>query len=148
MIKINLSKNINQKDIKAIIRQVSQLHKRELHVGFLSKIGHNIINLLYTFIIDFEGSFLILALEKNNNVVGFCAGTYNTSFFYKNFIKKKFFKIFLILLIKIIKNPFFIFGAINIFFIIMKQIAYQKKNEKIEAQLLSIAVSKNIRRVE
>jgi len=74
------------------IKQVSEIHVREIKDGFLTSLGCNLLELVYSSISESKSSTLILAIdEKEGCVCGFICGTSNLGVLYKDFIRKHFF---------------------------------------------------------
>jgi glycosyltransferase involved in cell wall biosynthesis/ribosomal protein S18 acetylase RimI-like enzyme len=69
-------------------RAIAELHRRSITGGFLSSLGAPLLELIYAALIDSRLGKVIVA-EANEAVVGFVAGTSNTSAFYREFIRAK-----------------------------------------------------------
>ena len=136
--------NLNNKMQQIIIQTASEkecdaiakLHFEYIPTGFLSSLGIPFLRLLYQSMTNSKYAFCIIALE-DNKVIGFVSSTTNVSAFYKEFMRRNFFKAVLILLPKFfnIKTVRKIFETL--FYPIKKNTALPK------AELLSIVVDKN-----
>jgi ribosomal protein S18 acetylase RimI-like enzyme len=73
----------------AEIKEVVEIHRKELSEAFLSQLKGRLLEHLYAFVVTDPSSFLIIA-KDNNKVVGYIAGTAKIGGFYKRFVKKKF----------------------------------------------------------
>lgn len=114
--------------------KIAKIHVQEIKHGFLSELGEKFLYYFYQAIINSSNTFLIVA-ENNNLVVGFVSGSTDLKKFYKEFFKKYGFKVFLILLRRIL----------NIIIIkkVFETIKYSKKEDFLKAEFLSIAVLTN-----
>jgi len=80
---------------------IARLHKIYINKGFLSVLGVSFLKELYEYISTSKESFCVVA-EESNKILGFVSLTENVSKLYKNFIKKNFSKIIIILFPKIL----------------------------------------------
>ena len=114
--------------------QVAKIHRQEIKKGFLSELGEKFLSKLYGTMIVSVFAFVIVA-KSRDRVIGFISGCTSVSKFYKDFFKKYFFQVSLLLLPKIFR--------ISILKKICETLKYpkQKKRKLPEAELLTIAVS-------
>lgn len=71
---------------KEIYKQVASIHKAEIGSGFLSTLPLNFLAGLYRAFADSPYSFLLIAKDSNNTVVGFICGGINTGKVIKRFL--------------------------------------------------------------
>lgn len=131
-------KNITENDVKKIVL----LHMKYLSVGLLPSLGKDFLIKLYMHIIQNPCCFLALARHKDSReIFGFCAGTSNSSFFYKEFIKENIFFILFNLPLKICRNFFILFPRVlHVFIFEIMKFFIKEKKISIQAQLLSIVL--------
>ena len=114
--------------------QIAEIHKTEIKKGFLSSLKKPFLTNLYSAIIESDFSFCVAA-EKDNQVIGFIAGTSSINKVYSYFLKKYFFQSVLMLLPQI-----FNFKKLKKIF---ESLFYPKKENNLpKAELLTIAVKK------
>ena len=112
---------------------IAQIHKNEIHKGFLSTLKLVFLKNLYSAIIESEYSFCIIAKEENA-VVGFMSGVTNINKLYSYFLKKYFFQSVVLILQKIF--------SISFLRKIFETLLYPVKEKKLpHAELLTMAVS-------
>ncbi len=119
------------------IHIIADLHKKYIKKGFLSLLGIKFLILLYHNLIIFNKGILFVA-KKDNKILGFISGVINVKEFYKYFLYKNFFKLFVLITFKLF-NIKIIKGIFEILF-------YPQKSTKIktpDAELLSIVVDKD-----
>jgi len=116
--------------------RVAKIHCQEIKWGFLSQLGERFLCYFYEAVIDSSNAFLIIA-QKDDSIIGFISGCSNLNKLYQEFVRKYSFKAFPVLLRRIFNSI-----IIKKIFEIIK---YSKQREKNlpEAELLTIAVSKN-----
>lgn len=114
--------------------QIAKIHCKEIKKGFLSQLGEKFLSKLYEAMATSKFAFVMVAKDKGR-VVGIISGCINIDKFYRDFFKKYFFKISLILFPKIFK--------ISILRKIFETLKYpkQKNKELPKAELLTVAVS-------
>lgn len=119
-------------------QQLSKIHRNQLKDGFLSSLGENSLNLLFSFAASSDSGLLIVAKSKTSNVIiGFLLATTNTTSFYKEFLRKNLFKALWIVLPKLF--------SISRIVKLMETLMYPLKHELVEypiAELLDIAISR------
>lgn len=81
------------------LTQIAALHQHNISAGFLSSLGENFLQLIYSSIQ--EKGILIAALE-NNQVIGFVSGAVRLQDVYQSFVRRNFFKSLFFLLPKLI----------------------------------------------
>ena len=110
---------------------IARIHLREINQGFLSSLGEKFLIKLYEAMILSKNSFVVIA-KKNNQIIGFISGSVNARKFYKYFLKKYFFQVLFVLLLKITN-----------FKKIFETLKYSRENQNLpQAELLSAAVKK------
>lgn len=73
-----------------LLPEVVRLHRRELSGGFLSSLGDRALHLLFSFAAESPTAVLLVARETGTGrVCGFLLGTYDTSGFYRAFMRQK-----------------------------------------------------------
>ena|SRR3989338_4141153 len=118
-------------------RQVAELHKTNINIGFLSLLGVPFIKLIYQSMVGSDAAFCIVA-ESDNKIVGFVSGAMNLSAFYKKFARDNFFKASLLLLPKMLKP--------NNFKKIYDVLFYPDKTHDLpDAEFLSLVVEERYR---
>jgi len=114
------------------ITQVAKIHYKEINQGFLNQLGEKFLYYFYKTMINSSYSFLIVARE-DDNIIGFVSGCINLRNFYREFFKKYFFQVFLILLKKVFNK--------KIIKSVFETIRYSQKTDNLpKAELISIAV--------
>ncbi|MCI5179922.1 MAG: GNAT family N-acetyltransferase, partial [Candidatus Electrothrix sp. AW3_4] len=120
------------------IQQLVQIHRTELHQGFLSSLGDNALELFFSFAAESRHCLLLTAKDAElNQQVGFLLGTLNLKSFYKDFFRKKALKAAWVLLPKLF--------SVSTVRKLIEVIFYPAKKEVYdfpEAELLDIAISK------
>ncbi|MEK7061871.1 MAG: GNAT family N-acetyltransferase [Patescibacteria group bacterium] len=112
---------------------VAQIHKSEIHKGFLSTLKLAFLKNLYLAIIESESSYCIIAKEKST-VVGFMSGVTDINKLYSYFLKKYFFQSLVL-----ISQKFF---SVSFLKKIFETLFYPVKEKKLpHAELLTMAVS-------
>ncbi len=117
--------------------EISQIHLKEINLGFLSSLGESFLALMYECIDGSDKSTLII-VKKNKKIVGFVSGTYSIRSIYIQFLLR-FYRLFIILL------PFIFFPSklskmLDILFFSKK---FKNKLNLPKSELLSLAVSKS-----
>lgn len=126
--------NFSDKDIQQLV----QIHRTELHRGFLSSLGDNALELFFSFAAESRHCLLLTVKDVElNQQVGFLLGTLNLSSFYKDFFRKKALKAAWVLLPKL-----FSFSTVRklievIFYPVRKEV-----HNFPETELLDIAISR------
>ena len=69
------------------LQQIAQIHLQEIPNGFLTSLGEKVLTDLYGSIAASDGSFLIAAIDSNQDVVGFFAGRFGKHSLYKEFLR-------------------------------------------------------------
>ena len=114
------------------------IHQQEIKTGFLSQLGIQFLVMLYEAIVVTQHACCFVVEDENGKVIGFIAGCFNTSKFYKEFLIKYGFKAILILFPNMVKPV-----MLKKIFEIVKYPFMPKDKSKTndpEAELLSIAV--------
>lgn len=75
---MNIKVRTIQPNEESLVSQVAQLHRQEIHDGFLTSLGHNILVDMYKTIATSPGTFLTGAINDDGVLVGFLAGGYGT----------------------------------------------------------------------
>ena len=87
--------NFSERDIQQLV----QIHRKEIHLGFLTSLGDKALGLLFSLAAESKYSLLLTIKEvERDEQVGFLLGTFDTAAFYKDFFKKKIFSAVVILL--------------------------------------------------
>ena len=88
---------------KTHIKKIVELHKEIFKNFFLTELGEKFLHLFYESIVEFPYAIkMIYMCEKN--IVGFIIGIEKPGCFYKKFLRRNFFKLFIILAPKGCKN--------------------------------------------
>ncbi|MBW2078947.1 MAG: GNAT family N-acetyltransferase [Deltaproteobacteria bacterium] len=120
------------------ISGVASIHRQEISQGFLSSLGHAPLSMFFTFASKSKFGVLHVANSQDEGKpVGFVLGAIDTGKFYKEFLAKKSFRAFFLLLPKVIS-----FEKLRK---IMETLVYPSKNkywEMPKAELLDIAITK------
>jgi len=101
---------IKRADIRAdasVFKQIIRIHKEEITEGFLSTFSDRFLFRLYRCIANSPYTFLFFAV-KDDQVVGFIAGSINTKHFYRYFLLHEGYKVFFSILKKSLKIKNFI----------------------------------------
>jgi ribosomal protein S18 acetylase RimI-like enzyme len=119
---------------------LAKIHFSELYPDFLPSLGENFLYLLYAAFLKDEHIFIYVA-EKNTTIQGFIVGAEKFNDILKKILINNFFRLFIVLVPCIVKNPAIIK---NIF----ETLLYIKKEgENIpEAELIVLSVSKEYHR--
>lgn len=115
--------------------QIAGLHKTYIPAGFLSSLGLAFLKIFYESLANSKHGFCMVA-EADGRIIGFVSGATSTKKFYKEFFKKNFLKLAVILLPKIF-NYIFIRKIIEDMFYCVKQ-----RQDLPEAEQISIVVDK------
>ncbi|MDR2169839.1 MAG: GNAT family N-acetyltransferase [Planctomycetaceae bacterium] len=83
--KIHIEK-VDRNIPKEVYIQVANIHKAEISSGFLSTLSLNFLARLYRALADSPYSFLFIAKDSQNTVVGFICGGINTKKVIKRFL--------------------------------------------------------------
>lgn len=70
-----------------VFGQLAEIHRKEIHEGFLSTLGDDFLTLLYRTLAQSESAF-VLVDEDSGTVQGFIVGAVDTGGVYKQFFKK------------------------------------------------------------
>jgi GNAT superfamily N-acetyltransferase len=80
---------------KPTLAALVRLHRDEIKFGFLSSLGDEAINLLFSFSARSKSAILLVARDPTTLIIhGFLLGTFDTSRFYRDFLKKNIFQSF------------------------------------------------------
>lgn len=85
---------------KALFGELAEIHRNEIHEGFLSTLGATFLAGLYESLAVSDDSFLIVA-RQSGGVVGFIVGAMDTGSVYKQVMKRSGVRSFLTLLPKL-----------------------------------------------
>lgn len=120
------------------IENVACLHREYIKSGFLSSLGLPFLALMYRSMSNSDNAFCVVA-KDNNLIIGFASGAISVGAFYKDFLRRNFIKVSMILLPKIF----------NIRFVkkIFETLFYPARKEQNlpKTELLSIVVDENYR---
>lgn len=116
------------------VPMIAQMHKSEISQGFLSKLGINVLTILYHSLIVSRLSFVLIA-ETNNQIIGFTSGSQNVKKLFRDFYLKKFF-----IVTWTLNKEIFKLSNIKKFLEIYK--IPKSPMLKLDAELLAIAVDK------
>lgn len=84
------------------INQLVKIHRSEIKFGFLTSLGDNALVLMFSLAAESKHSLLLTVKDVvKDEQVGFLLGTFDTSAFYKDFLKNKFFSAIVVLLPKL-----------------------------------------------
>lgn len=90
-----------EKDIDSIVT----IHTRAFDGFFLTSLGPNFLKLLYQSFLRREHGILRVAVDTDENIVGFAAGTTNPEVFFSNLRRQKSLNFLLRIIPSILKNP-------------------------------------------
>jgi len=120
------------------IEQAGHIHQQEISQGFLSSLGEKALLSIFSLAAEKRTGILLIARDAiQGNVCGFLLGTIDTGKFYKDFLFKKSFFVFINLLPKLL--------SLSKIRKIVETLVYPSKNELNDlpkAELLDIAISK------
>ncbi|HEX2862286.1 MAG TPA: GNAT family N-acetyltransferase, partial [Lacunisphaera sp.] len=85
--------------------EVVRLHRQELTSGFLSSLGGRALSLMFEFAAEDSSAILLVAQVEGGRVAGFLLGSVETSGFYRNFLRKKSLRAFLLVAPKLLFSP-------------------------------------------
>jgi len=121
-------------------RRIAQIHLTEINQGFLSSLGLNFLEVLYSFLIEDSNSFTLIA-QKQGETIGFVCGTTSLNRVYLKLVYKKL-PLFLITLAPKLLQPKNIRK-------ILETLLYPKKipQNLPLAEILSIAVTHKYQRM-
>lgn len=122
------------------VDRVAFLHYTCLDNSFLSLLGISFLRTLYKSMLLSKESFTFV-YEDKNEVIGFITGCTDTSVFFKELIRKRWFYLLLPTLIKLLKQPWL---AVKIIKAIIYPAQFNSKNYS-KAELLSIAIDEKHR---
>lgn len=115
--------------------RIAQIHKNEIHLGFLSTLHISFLKNLYEAIILSPYSFCVVARD-NGAVIGFISGATSIGGLYRYFFKKYFFSSLLPLLKKV--------GSLSFIKRSIENLLYPVKESDLPpAELLTMAVDRN-----
>jgi GNAT superfamily N-acetyltransferase len=101
----NNIKIITGPEAKPLLRDVVRLHRQELSSGFLSSLGDRALWLMFEFAAEDPSAILLVAQVGDGRVAGFLLGSVETSGFYRNFLRKKSLRAFVLVAPKLIFSP-------------------------------------------
>ena len=122
------------------IDAVAKLHEKEINYGFGSYLGKNFLRYLYKTIIGCKNGLGLVAVNDQEEVLGFITGTMNLKRFYKRFIRKYSVIAGFLVLPKLLR-----WKAIKSFY---QDLLYPSEGTQYdlpEAEIISTAVSPNAR---
>jgi glycosyltransferase involved in cell wall biosynthesis/ribosomal protein S18 acetylase RimI-like enzyme len=117
--------------------EVARLHQKMIGTGFLSSLGSRFLSVLYRALVEDQRSSLFVARD-GDVVVGFIAGTSNTTEFYKRFMRR-FFLPALWAILPTLFRP-------SRWRRIAESLMYGGEDSGVPAELLSMAVAPSARR--
>ena len=124
--------NFSDDDIKQLVK----IHRKEIHLGFLTSLGENALSLLFSLAAESKNSLLVTLKDTDSGrLLGFLLGTLNTGAFYKDFLRKKLFSAVLILFPKL-----FSFSTVRKLIEVLFYPARQDLQEFPKTELLDIAI--------
>lgn len=71
---------------KEVFRQLAEIHRQEIHAGFLSTLGEKFLVTLYESLSGMESAFVIAAFD-GDKLLGFIVGALDTGAVYKSFFR-------------------------------------------------------------
>jgi ribosomal protein S18 acetylase RimI-like enzyme len=117
------------------------LHKKGIAKGFLSSLGERFLAILYRGISRHPGSCVLVERDESGEVIGFISGTLSISDCYKHVIMHNFLSLGVPIMLKMAS----IKRIKNLFETLMYPTRKDKQKGKVEAELLSMAVSDKAR---
>lgn len=72
---------------EAVFDQLAEIHRKEIHEGFLSTLGDSFLKLLYQTLAQSDSAFVITS-QEGGQVQGFIVGAVDTGGVYKQFFRK------------------------------------------------------------
>ena len=96
-----------RKMIEADINSVVKIHEKSFQGFFLEKMGYHFLKAYYKIILSYEDSISYVAIDENNEIVGFVVGFVNPKEFYNKFQKSRV-KLIFPIMIGIIFRPYII----------------------------------------
>lgn len=125
--------NFSDSDIKQLV----QIHRSEIHLGFLSSLGDKALGLLFSLAAESKHSLLLTVKDvEQGEQVGFLLGALDTGAFYKDFFRKKLFHA-----VVIISPKFFSFSTVRKLTEVLLYPSRQDLQEFPKTELLDIAIS-------
>ncbi|MFQ5751211.1 MAG: GNAT family N-acetyltransferase [bacterium] len=116
---------------------LSNLHKKNIHQGFLSRLGKRFLSHLYELLVTSKSAFC-LVIEDKGKIIGFISGADSLNTIYKEFLKKK----SLVAIISILS----LLTDVRLIQKAFETLCYPIKNENLpSAELLSMVVVKGYR---
>lgn len=106
---------------KDYYNEIAEIHYQNFQNAFLCDLGLPFLKLLYKWILSFNKGFGYV-IKKENKILGFVTGIYDSSNLISIFVKKNFLKILPILISNYIRKPKNIFKT-------LETIIYSKKSE-------------------
>lgn len=82
------------------IKNLAYLHKKNIHWGFLTSLGENVLRWVYHALVMYRGGVVIVA-EDRGRIAGFVSGVENLKGYYAFFFKRYFFRIVPLLFTKL-----------------------------------------------
>lgn len=129
-------------ETRPLLRDVVRLHRQELTSGFLSSLGDRALSLMFEFAAEDASSVLLVAQTADGRVAGFLLGSAETSGFYRNFLRKKSLKAFVLVAPKLIFSP----ARIRKVFETLLYPARKEVRELPAAELMDLVVDRSIQR--
>lgn len=119
------------------IKQIVQIHRSEIHLGFLTSLGDKALGLMFSLAAESKHSLLLTVKDvEQNKQVGFLLGTLDIGAFYKDFFRKKLFSAAFILLPKV-----FSFSTVRKLIEVLFYPSRKDLQEFPKTELLDIAIS-------
>ncbi|MFH0922129.1 MAG: GNAT family N-acetyltransferase [Fibrobacterota bacterium] len=120
--------------------EIARLHAESIPMGFLSMLGKTFLSRLYKGIARHPESCVIVARDEHGRVAGFVSGTLSVRRCYRGVLRKRFLSLCLLIVFKM-------FSPANLkrAWETLRYPAKQEAGERLEAELLSIAVSDSVR---
>ncbi|MPM13909.1 hypothetical protein SDC9_60269 [bioreactor metagenome] len=120
---------------KNSVPDVVKIHIQTFKGFFLTFLGEGFLNQLYSGFLEHKNSNILVAVDEDNNVIGFLAYSENMSEFYKFLIKSRLVKFAWYSLIAFFRNPCIAFRLLRAFL-------YSKSAERAEkyVELSSIGI--------
>lgn len=127
---------------KPLLHDIVRLHRQELKSGFLSSLGDRALSLMFEFAVADPTATLLVAQGEDGRVTGFLLGSVDTSSFYREFLKRKSLKAFVLV------APKLVFSLSRIRKILETLLYPARKEVRVlpSAELMDLVVDSNVQR--
>ena len=124
--------------LKVHIQEVVDLHILRFQNFFLTSLGNDFLGVLYAAILEQPGCIAYVALDQNNQVIGFVAGVDNSAGLYLRMIRQHFLQFLRVSFLQILKRPSVL---LHVLAVLLHKKDTPMQNKENLSLLMSLAVS-------